>query len=57
MTDPTRLNEYNLSEKPAIDLLKRMGYTYSYPLDAGDAHSTRYSMAFVDFQATKTESV
>ncbi len=28
MTDPTRLNEYNLSEKPAIDLLERMGYTY-----------------------------
>lgn len=28
MIDPTRLNEYNLSEKPAIDLLERMGYTY-----------------------------
>ncbi|MDZ4770532.1 MAG: hypothetical protein SGJ24_15510 [Chloroflexota bacterium] len=28
MTDPTRLNEYNLSEKPAIDLLERMGYSY-----------------------------
>ena len=28
MTDPTRLNEYNLSEKPAINLLERMGYTY-----------------------------
>lgn len=28
MTDPTRINEYNLSEKPAIDLLKHMGYAY-----------------------------
>lgn len=28
MTDPIRLNEYNLSEKPAIDLLERLGYTY-----------------------------
>lgn len=29
MTDITRLNEYNLSEKPAIDLLERMGYSYT----------------------------
>lgn len=28
MTDPTCHNEYNLSEKPEVDLLERTAYTY-----------------------------
>ena len=33
MTSPAKLNEYNHAERPALDLLERLGWTY-VPRDA-----------------------
>ena len=33
MTSPAKLNEYNHAEKPALDLLEQLGWTY-VPRDA-----------------------
>lgn len=52
MTDLTRFNEYNLSEKPAINLLERMGYRYVPGANlAGERASLRDSILLNQLEA------